>query len=284
VTSWSFGDLPESIRVEEIGGNPVLAWPGLGVRQGEVDVRLFRKPEAAAAATPHGIRLLAERVLSRDLAWLRKELRSLTLPSAAKKPLSLQDALTAAGNKLNKAVSLTNEVLQDSAFAHILDHTLRLDPLHPLTAARFQQMTETARRDFPGLMEKVRSLTKQILELRDKILTSPQRYPGMDLDAARLVPPDFLARTPHARLSHLPRYLKAVLVRAERAAIHQAKDTEKARLLLPYAGWEKSVPEENREAFRWLLEEYRVSIFAQELGTAVPVSVKRLEALMDPAG
>jgi ATP-dependent helicase HrpA len=98
------------------------------------------------------------------------------------------------------------------------------------------------------------------------------------------VPPDFLARTPHARLLHLPRYLKAVLVRAERAAIHQAKDAEKARLLLPYAGWEKSVLEENREAFRWLLEEYRVSIFAQELGTAVPVSVKRLEALMSVAG
>ncbi|HEX2749695.1 MAG TPA: ATP-dependent RNA helicase HrpA, partial [Verrucomicrobiales bacterium] len=284
VTSWSFGDLPESIRVEEVGGNPVFAYPGLAVREGEVDVRLFRKPEAAGAATPHGIRRLAELVLARDIAWLRKELRSLTLSAAAKKPLSLQDALSAVGTKLAKTSTLTNESLQESAFIHILEHTLRLEPLHPLTAVRFQQMTETARRDFPSVMEKVRTLTKQILELKESILSSSKRYTGMDQDAARLVPPDFLARTPHARLPHLPRYLKAILVRAERAVIHQAKDAEKARLLLPYTGWEKSVPEENRDAFRWLLEEYRVSIFAQELGTAVPVSVKRLEALMDVSG
>jgi ATP-dependent helicase HrpA len=141
-------------------------------------------------------------------------------------------------------------------------------------------MTEAARRDFPSVMEKVRSYTKEILELKEKILTSPKRYTGMDQDAARLVPADFLVRTPHLRLPHLPRYLKAILTRAERAVIHQAKDAEKARLLLPYAGWEKSVPEVNHEAFRWLLEEYRVSIFAQELGTATPVSAKRLEALM----
>ena len=102
----------------------------------------------------------------------------------------------------------------------------------------------------------------------------------MDQDVNRLVPPDFLARTPHARLVHLPRYLKAILMRAERAAPHPAKDAEKSKLLTPFSGWEKTVPEGNREDFRWLLEEYRVSIFAQELGTAVPVSVKRLEALM----
>lgn len=284
VTSWSFGDLPESIRVEEVGGNPVFAYPGLAVRDGEVDVRLFRKPEAANAATPRGIRCLSELVLAKDLAWLRKELRSLTLPGSAKKPLNLQDALSAAGAKLSKSSSLTNESLQESAFSHILDHTLRLEPLHPLSAARFQKMLESARRDFPIVMEKVRKLTKEILELKDKILMSDKRYAGMDQDAARLVSPDFLARTPHDRLPHLPRYLKAILVRAERAVIHQAKDVEKARLLLPFAGWEKSVPPENHEAFRWLLEEYRVSIFAQELGTSVPVSARRLEALITPQG
>ncbi len=69
-------------------------------------------------------------------------------------------------------------------------------------------------------------------------------------------------------------------MRAERAAPHPARDAEKAKLLTPFIGWEQSVPAENREAFRWLLGEYRVSIFAQELGTAAPVSVKRLEALM----
>jgi ATP-dependent helicase HrpA len=93
------------------------------------------------------------------------------------------------------------------------------------------------------------------------------------------VPEDFLAKTPHDRLVQLPRYLKAVQVRAERAAINRAKDADKARLLGPFLG--AVVPETNREEFRWLLEEYRVSVFAQELGTAVPVSVKRLEGLLE---
>lgn len=140
-------------------------------------------------------------------------------------------------------------------------------------------MVDAARGEFPALVRKVSEQTKLVLELRDKILTSAKRYPGMDQDAARLVPPDFLVRTPHSRLVHLPRYLKAILLRAERASLHQAKDAEKAGLLTPFAGRESSVRPENREAFRWLLEEYRVSIFAQELGTAVPVSAKRLEAL-----
>jgi ATP-dependent helicase HrpA len=104
----------------------------------------------------------------------------------------------------------------------------------------------------------------------------------MDQDAARLVPPDFLARTPHVRLPHLTRYLKAVLVRAERAALQPAKDAEKAKQLAPFL--KADVPAENRESFRWLLEEFRVSIFAQELGTAVPVSAKRLEALIQAVG
>jgi ATP-dependent helicase HrpA len=89
-----------------------------------------------------------------------------------------------------------------------------------------------------------------------------------------------LAVTPHAQLQHLPRYLKAIHIRAERAANNPAKDADKALVIRDFLGWEKEVRPSNHEAFRWLFEEYRVSIFAQELGTAQPVSLKRLEALL----
>lgn len=285
-TAWSFGDLPESIPVEVVGGVPIFAHPGLVDRDGEVDVRLFRKPAEAAAATPAGLRRLAEKVLGKEVSWLRKELRSLTMATAVRKPVTLQDALSAVGAKIAAPAgpsSWSNELLQATAAEHILRHALRLEPLHPLSAGRFAEMIEAARRDFPVLVHTVREAVRQILELREKILQSSRRYRGMDLDAARLVPPDFLARTPHAQLRHLHRYLKAVLIRAERAVLQPAKDGDKARLLLPYEGWEKSVAPENAGAFRWLLEEYRVSLFAQELGTAAPVSPKRLGALMSPS-
>jgi ATP-dependent helicase HrpA len=95
----------------------------------------------------------------------------------------------------------------------------------------------------------------------------------------RILPEDFLEKTPYLRLPHLLRYLKAVQVRAERATLNPAKDQERAAQLAQYRDWQKKVPPEQQEAFRWLLEEFRVSLFAQELGTAQPVSATRLNAL-----
>jgi ATP-dependent helicase HrpA len=106
-----------------------------------------------------------------------------------------------------------------------------------------------------------------------------------------LVPPRFLEQIPFDRLSHLPRYLKALLVRAERAAVNPAKDQERAQRLAPYVdalnGFQegsgaKLTPRKTAliEEFRWMIEEFRVSLFAQELGTAVPVSAKRLDEIL----
>ena len=95
----------------------------------------------------------------------------------------------------------------------------------------------------------------------------------------RILPGNFLARTPYAQIPHLQRYLRAVQIRAERAVLNPAKDAEKARQLIPFGDWENRVPAAKKEAFRWLLEEFRVSIFAQELGTAQPASAQRLREL-----
>lgn len=106
----------------------------------------------------------------------------------------------------------------------------------------------------------------------------------------RLAGPRFLARTSYDRLPHLVRYLKALLVRVERAALNPSKDRERMALVAPYVGLLGRVEatpefsEEGRaaaEEFRWLVEEYKVSVFAQELGTAVPVSPKRLDAVWE---
>ena len=103
-----------------------------------------------------------------------------------------------------------------------------------------------------------------------------------------LVPANFLATTPYVQLAHLPRYLKALLTRMERAALSPMKDQERMRQLAPYLDvLQKSranataSPEACRqlENFRWMVEEFKVSLFAQELGTAHPVSAKRLDAV-----
>lgn len=280
--AWSFGDLPEKVLIEEIGGAPVFGHPGLEVSAEGVNLRLFRRLQEALTASPAGVRQLAETVLAKDIAWLRKELRPLDVPSPASRTGGLASLALLDAAKLAQPVATpaAKTALSEQAAEHVLVHILRLEPLLPLREARFREMTDRARRDFPALAHRVRDLLRQTDELKRRILAFPRPYAGLAEDVARLLPADLLLSTPHAQLLHLPRYLKAVLLRAERAANNPAKDADKAALIRDFDGWEQEVPAANRETFRWLFEEYRVSVFAQELGTAQPASVKRLEALI----
>ena len=97
-------------------------------------------------------------------------------------------------------------------------------------------------------------------------------------DIAALLPADFLRTTPYAQLPHFPRYLKAMKARAERWRQNPTKDAERAAQLAPFVAAAAKLRErEGGEAFRWLVEEFRVSLFAQELGTAEPVSTVKLD-------
>jgi ATP-dependent helicase HrpA len=122
------------------------------------------------------------------------------------------------------------------------------------------------------------------LSLATPATAKPGNIWAEELDT--LVPRRFLMTTPFAQLTHLPRYLKALATRMERAKLNPARDRERVDKLAPYlvilkqreAEPPKSALARQRlENFRWLLEEYKVSLFAQELGTAIPVSPKRLD-------
>jgi len=254
--SWSFGDLPESIVVEHIGTAPVLGYLGLVVRDNEVDVRLFRTPHEAARDTPAAVRKLAENVLSKDIAWSWKELRSIGSTSAKpQQPASFQAALTQLTTAAPKGGT---DQLQQHAHEHILAHLLRLQPIFPLTEKRFTALCETFRRDLPAVTHRVKTLFTQIYDLRSKLLALPKRYPGLETDLKRLIPDHLLAQTPHEQLQHLPRYLKAIQIRNERWQNNPAKDADKALLITDFDGWQSHVPKASHETFRWLLEEYRV--------------------------
>jgi ATP-dependent helicase HrpA len=272
--SWSFGDLPETLLVEELNGTPILGYLGLVLREGEIDVRLFRSQAEAARGTPAAVRKLAENTLAKDLAWLPKELRSISAP-ASKAPVANHfGALTQIQPTAAPASNLSTQ-----AHEHILAHMLRLQPVFPLTEKRFFELCETVRRDLPAVTHRVKTLFTQIHDQRAKLLAATKRYPGLEQDLARLIPADLLATTPHDQLQHLPRYLKAIQVRNERYLANPAKDADKAQFIADFDGWPSHVPKSQHETFRWMMEEYRVQVFAQELGTAQPVSVKRLEAL-----
>jgi ATP-dependent helicase HrpA len=152
-----------------------------------------------------------------------------------------------------------------------------------LQAAKFAQQLAAARQDLRGLVPRLGDWLKEIFTLRLALQTAKQTYPGLADDLAALLPADFLRVTPFERIAHLPRYLKGLQARAERAKRDPAKDAARARELAPFVAAVKKLGGDAGD-LRWLVEEFRVSLFAQELGTAEPVSAVRLERLLQERG
>jgi ATP-dependent helicase HrpA len=275
---------PEKVVVEEMGGAPVLAYPGIEAVGESVNLRLYKKSEEAAAASVSGVRKLVELGLSRDLVDLSKEL----LNAARKMQAPKREARTLASpfqqlGMVGVATPgvCTPEAFQAAALRRLVEHAFDWTPLHPLELRRFEVFLEKGRRALPGLAYELAGQTRQILMQKEALLSFPKRYKGMEMDVERLVPGNLPEHTPFARLQHIPRYLKAIQIRAERAVLNPAKDAEKAAQLSQFQDWRKRVAPERRETFRWLLEEFRVSLFAQELGTAESVSATKLSTFME---
>ncbi|MBI2496773.1 MAG: ATP-dependent RNA helicase HrpA [Opitutae bacterium] len=301
---WKFGDLPAQITVSEHHGMPVHAYPGLKAMPAGVAVRLFATPEEAATSTRAGLARLLETQLRHDLGWLERDLKALRMLGPLAVTLTTPDALRQ---------DALESIRRWACDAGRMDRASRPDEpgpsAHPedspyqLTAAAFKRAVAQAKADLRGLAPKLGDLLKEILTLRLALEVHKTPYPGMAGDLAALLPPDFLKTTPFGRLPHLPRYLRGMQVRAERWKRDAAKDGARARELAPFvkavrkfSGGQTSASaqrgegtpptgrEEAIESFRWLVEEFRVSLFAQELGTAEPVSAVRLERALQEMG
>jgi ATP-dependent helicase HrpA len=260
---WTFGDLPARVEVGDQAGVPVYAYPGLQAGPDGAAVRLYRTPEEADAATRSGLTRLIEQQLSRDLGWLERDLRALRQLGTLTVPVA------------------PLEQLQDDAFT-TLRRWLCDRRVAPLTEKQFAAVTDTARADLRGLVPRLVELLREILALRQELLTHPEPYTGLARDVVALVPPDFLRTTPYPQLAHFPRYLKAMRQRADRWRQNPAKEAERAKALAPFAA--KAAKLSRLDRRYWLVEEYRVSVFAQELGTAETISAVKLERALAGGG
>jgi ATP-dependent helicase HrpA len=239
-------------------------------------LRLYDTRDAAEAATRVAVvRLIREQLKDAVQRWERNPpgfaAAALLLKAAIPTDTLLADVLAAIG---------------DRAF-------IGEDPL-PRTARAFTEQVKRARARLPAVAEGAFRMLGAIaadyhvLSQRLTALPASQARLGADVRAQRaaLVFPGFFSAIPWTQLTHLPRYLQALDRRLVKAAIDPARDAKHAQTLA--ALWERyrARVEANRvahrtepalDAFRWLLEELRVSLFAQELRTPFPVSYKRLE-------
>ena len=272
--TWDFGDLPEQVEISRASGMPLYGYPGLEAEAGDVRLRLFKSRSEAESASRDGLVRLCTLELGVEMAWLQRRLGELS---------RFKDLYRSLG---------TVQKLRDRAMLHLQRHLFEREQLYPLTHAAFEAGLQRAvvelEKDPAG---RLMDLLQTLLQTRWEIVHYPHPYPEMEGDLERLMPPDFLQSTPFVRLGHLCRYLKAVLVRAERAYSNPRKDALRGDLVRSYQkaldrllGEDPPSPSPRRGhvlQLRWMLEEFRVSVFAQELGTDHPISSKRLDKKLD---
>ena len=272
-TAWTFGELPELMEIGK-GGQTLIGFPALIDAGDAVSIEVFDEPEVAAARHRAGLRRLCALQIKDALKYLEKNIPDLQKMAVAYMPLGTQEELRA-------------QILDVA-----LDRAFLLDPL-PTNAQDFERRVQEGRARLTLIANEVARLAGTILQeyaaavrkLKDT-KGAPDAVADAQQQLQRLVPKNFLAAAPWPQLAHFARYLKAITLRLDKFRADPARDAARLAELRPQEQryWRlvaerKGQVDARMQELRWLLEELRVSFFAQELRTPQPVSVKRLDKL-----
>jgi len=270
-TAWTFGDLPELMEIKK-GGQSLIGFPALVDLSDAVQIEVFDEPDVAAQKHREGLRRLFALQIKDALKYLEKNIPDLEKMAVAYMPLGTAD-------------ELRQQIIEVA-----LDRAFLMEPL-PADEISFKKRMDEGRGRLTLIANEVARLAGVILlefAAANRKIKDTKNAPEATADCAqqlqRLLPKRFLALTPWPQLQHFARYLKAMVLRLEKWRADPARDTAKLLELKPQEQryWRlvaerKGAVDDRMLEFRWLLEELRVSFFAQELRTPQPVSVKRLD-------
>ena len=270
-TDWTFGELPELLEIER-AGQSLVGFPALIDRGEGVTIEVFDEPEVAAARHRVGLRRLVALQIRDALKYLAKNIPDLQRMAVAYMPLG------------------TQEELQGQVIDVALDRAFLQEPL-PADAAGFARRIQEGRSRLTLIANEVARLAGDILQdyaAAHRKIKETRNAASAVQDAGKqlqiLMNKNFLLETPWAQLHHYPRYLKAICLRLDKLRADPARDEARGRELQPLEQryWRLLAERKGREdarmqEYRWMLQELRVSFFAQELRTPYPVSVRRLD-------
>jgi ATP-dependent helicase HrpA len=283
ITTWDLGDLPDSVTTQVPGKGPQRAYPALvSADDGQsVALKLFTHRSAAAAAHPKGVQVLLLNHFKKELKHLRRQLRL--------SPPASNYAGYFGGQKL----------LETQLFDAVCRGRFRRDLR---TGDAFDAaVEELSRQGIHHQGGEIAEAVAGLLSAYHDTRTTLHRLEGVhsrgplaDFTAqqrqalGQLVPANFITLYDAQRLAALVRYLQALTIRAQRGILDLPKDQARAAQVKPFvdklgdivAGLDDHTSLEKRgavEALLWMIEEYKISVFAQEIKTAFPVSTKRLK-------
>lgn len=267
---------PQRIQIGSPNGIPLYAYPALRASSPEpntqIHLALFRSPEDASASNATGIAALLEHELRRELAWIRTDLKDVNRVGPAAVPF--------------RPIA----ELKEDVYEHIRQ-TLRTHNLDTLDPNAILVTREKAYELSKGLLYKVVDQLKLILEKRQSLIVQPQVSKNFSTDIDRILPKDFLRHTPNHILSRIPVYLECIQRRADTLGQNPARDAQRQSQLDHYHARLKQVgstsvanPQASPTRLRFMIEEFAISLFAQHLGTAHPISAKKLDQAFQKLG
>jgi ATP-dependent helicase HrpA len=276
LAEWDFGILPEKISV----GPFVTAYPALEPAEQGANIKLFPSQEQARESHRKGVRALFSLHFEKDLEFVK---RYVVLPEEIH-----TQALYFGGKEFVEKAMM--EALQKEAF----ERDIRSEK-------KFQALAESLTHDLLSISHALGEIVQEIISTHHKVrmkmsdiaenkgenqaVKSLIEEVRQDLDV--LIPRDFLTQYSLKRLKHIPRYMEALQSRVERSQFDPAKDRAKAEQASLFIQALKNLEEEvtidtslekktEIEEYRWMVEEFKVSLFAPELKTAYSISAKRL--------
>ena len=272
LTAWTFGELPELLEIAQ-GKQTLIGYPALVDKTSYCQLQVFDDPEVAAKAHRAGLMRLFALQLKEQLKFLEKNIPNLQQMGMQFMSLGSQEELRA------------------QIIALAFERTFLQQPL-PVNAEEFNQRKEQGRPRLNLLANEIARLVGAILA---EYASLPKKLQGikspstldMQNQLQALITKRFIVDTAYTQLVHYPRYLKAISVRLEKLRVDPARDS---RLMqdwnLAAAEWQRTSSQAKNsdlklQEYRWMLEELRVSLFAQELKTPMPVSVKRLQKVWE---
>ena len=278
-TDWRFGALPEILELEQrIDGRQqtLIGYPALIDRADSVELAVFDDADEAAREHRRGLIRLFRIALREPLRFFERNIGDF-------QKMSLQFA------SFGSADDLKNDLL-----AALIARACLADPL-PADEAAFRNRLEASRPRLTLIGQELARVTAEVLTEHAALvrkLAQARAWPAaaddVQVQLAGLLPKRFVVLTPWEQLRHLPRYLRGVAMRLDKLREDPARDAKLMAEISPLItnfrrtlSQRKGAVDARLEEFRWMLEELRVSLFAQTLRTPMPVSVKRLQKAWD---
>ena len=278
-TAWSFGAFVGTREVQR-AGQTITLFNALVDDGDTVVLRAFDTRDAAQAAHRGGLRRLFMLLLKEQVKYLEKN-----LPDAQRLGMLFMAP--------NSPFGGTQQELQQQILAMTFERCCLNDPL-PGSEAEFIARGREAKNRLLLIAQEIARLVGNVLteyqamqKSLPQIKAHAQATQDMRAQLEWLLHKRFIAETPYERLQHVPRYLKAINLRIEKLRVNPARDAQCMVQMQPLMqAWQKlrqaqqGKPNPRADEFAWLLQELRVSLFAQELKTPAIVSVKRLEKML----